>query len=195
MLDNQSQNCQLFIDRPNQELVRVNGEAIISKSSLRNRDDDKIDIALILLGNETSMNLANTPFLTKGNFDLNYNEGYNKGFISIGFPVSKNKGNIISLQKEAIPYGFWALETDKQNYDQLSFSPSDNIVLDFDGKKVFSEDGEERNAFGLKGLSGAPVWGITASGKCKVVSLLIRHPNKKQVVTSKLGDILMNIFR
>ena len=113
----------------------------------------------------------------------------------MGFPVSKNKDNIIKSNKEAVPYGFWALEAHQQKYSELGVVDSENILLDFNSKKVFSDSGEMMTAVKLSGLSGAPVWGITENGNCKVVSLLTEHCQSKTVVTSKLGGILSKIFR
>lgn len=195
VLDHQNDKYQLFVDRPDEGLVRINGEAIVSRSNQKGRIDDKLDTAIISLGSDATTKLLRTPCLTLENFDLNYDVIYNKGYIVVGFPLSKNKGNIITANKEAIPYGFHAVESQQNKYIEYGTDKLSNILLDFDSKKVFSEKGEQRHAVGLRGLSGAPVWGITESGECKVVSLLIEHHHCKTVVTSKLGGILSKIFR
>lgn len=195
VLDNQNDKYQLFIDRPDEGLVRIDGTALVSNSIEPRRKDDKLDTAIISLSNDASIKLSNTPALNLGSFDLSYESDYKDGFIVIGFPISKNKRNIIKTNQEATPYGFVAIEAHQQKYSELEVDNWEHIVLDFDSKRVWSERGEMRQAIGLCGLSGAPVWGITEDKKCKVVSLLTEHHQKKKaVVTSKLGGILTKIF-
>jgi len=160
-------NYQLFIDRPDEGLVRIDGEAIVSRSNQKGRTDDKLDTAIISLGYDATTKLSRTPRLTLENLDLNYDIIYNKGFIVVGFPISKNKGNIITANKEAIPYGFHAPEAQEDKYVEYKIDKLDNLLLDFDSKHAYSENGEQRHAVGLRGLSGAPVWGITESGECQ----------------------------
>lgn len=195
VLDYQNDKYQLFVDSPDEGLVRIEGEAIVSRSNEKRRLDDKLDTAIISLTSNAAIKFSGTHCLTLDNFDINYNIIYNKGYIVVGFPVSKNKGNIITANKEAMPYGFHALEAQQDKYIGFGIDKFDNILLDFDSKNVFSENGEQRHAVGLRGLSGAPVWGITESGECKVVSLLIGHHQCKTVVTSKVGGIISKIFR
>lgn len=70
VMDKQSKKFQLFIDRPNSGLVRIYGDAIVSNSTKDNRSDDQIDISIVKLDDEISLNLSETQYLTIDNFDL-----------------------------------------------------------------------------------------------------------------------------
>ena len=190
VMDKQTNDFQLFVDRPDEGLVRIYGNGIVSTSMKSDRSDDQIDISVVKLDNETSCKLSKTRHLTLESFDIDCNLTYKNGFICIGFPVSKNKGNVIRSNKEAVPYCIIVNESQETEYNALGLDKSNNILLDFNTKQAFSENMQHMTAGSLRGLSGAPVWGITETGKCSVVSLLIEHRNGKTVVTSKLGGIL-----
>lgn len=188
---------QLFIDSTNEGFARIYGDAIVSNSTTKRHSDDKVDTAIVCLEQDTANKLSKTPMLCLENFDVNYNQKYDKGFVVIGYPVSQNKRNIIATNFEAKLYGFHAVESPQEKYSKLNVDRSQHIVLDFDREKVFSQDNETRRAYGLVGISGSPVWGINANGKCKVVSLFVEHHEEdiNAALTTKVGGILTKIFR
>ena len=49
VMDCQSNSYQLFIDRPDEGFVRINGEGIVSRSNDQRRKDDRLDIAIVSL--------------------------------------------------------------------------------------------------------------------------------------------------
>ncbi len=196
VLDNHSETNQLFIDNLEGKLVRILGDSIVSNSSEHRRSDDQKDFAIIALNAVASGKLKKTMKLKLDQFDLSYKHNYKYGYIAIGYPISRNKGNIIQTQSEAIPYMVSNLEANIDTYEKLGLTQAEHIVIDFESKDVYSEKNEKRHAWSLRGLSGCPVWGVLPTGKCKVVSILTAHHQKNinAIVTTKIGTNLKKWF-
>lgn len=192
--DHLADKYPLFIDRPNEGLVRVYGNIIATKSNIKNRADDKIDIAVIRLNPEISEKLSNTPMLEPHQLDINNECDYCNGFVVVGFPVSKNKQNVKDNNILAMPYGVCSNEASDVIYSLLGVTKSKHIAIHLNKNEVFSEDKNKRNAIGLIGLSGAPVWGVTKEGKGKVASVLTEHHQKniKAILTTKINVLYRN---
>lgn len=187
--DHLTDEYPLFVDRPDEGLVRIYGNINATKSNIKNRANDKIDIAVIRLNTEISKKLSNTPMLKPHQLDISNECDYSNGFVVVGFPVSKNKRNVKGSNILAMPYGICSNEAPDEKYSLLGVTKSEHIAIHLNKKEVFSEEKNKRNAISLIGLSGAPVWGITKEGKGKVVSVLTEHHQKniKAILTTKIN--------
>ena len=179
-----------------EKLVPVSGTAITSpKSHARRRSDDQVDLAVVALPSEYLAHFPIGSYLTESNLETDRPVARQKGFLFLGYPESKNRKVARALSSEIAPflYGATCHEAQESMYAKLKLSPSDSLLLTFDPKRMRSRAGDKRPpAPSLRGLSGTPIWGVTADGVGVVVSVLIEHhkAEKKCVISTRVSRFL-----
>lgn len=171
----------LFIATPT-GCVRVEGAACSSPIAKgAQRKDDKIDLAVVILGADSCLKLREISFVSCDMLDTNNVHDRTLGYFAMGFPVKKSNKLINQANKVLEPeiYGFHVEEADDRTYKKLGVSQASHLVLNFDKKKMFSETGVRRTAPDLNGLSGTPIWGLVRKSatevKAMIVAILTEH--------------------
>ncbi len=133
------------------QLLRTKGE--------NNRGKDLIDIGVLYL---TDGFEPPYPEVDKFPMDLsylrpNYRPRTKKNYITIGFPVSKNK--IKNQPREAIakPYAYENEPIEEQAYSAHGLDPNIHIALKFDEREGYASDGSKQNFPHPRGMSGSPI--------------------------------------
>lgn len=192
LFDHYNESTPICINSANGKLVLIDGISQSSKSEDGIRANDQVDISIILLEEKCAEKLAGTSFLDIKQFDLSANSKYPFGYWALGYPLTKNKGNILHENFEARTYIINVQEASDDSYSQMELNKEDNLLLHFDERRVYSETNEKRNAYSIRGLSGCPVWGLGVDGKFKLVSILIEHHQKvhQTIVTTRIKKIV-----
>ena len=173
-------------------LVPISGTASNSRTIFPiRRSDDQIDLAVVELPDAHNDLLAKTSCLKISNLDVHALAVSEIGFLFMGYPISKNRQTVDKLTREIEPFLYVARcwEADSVAYQKLNLTKSQNLVLNFNNKRVYSREGEIRAAPALNGLSGAPIWGGTSSGAAVVVAILTAYHQgaRKCIVSTRIS--------
>jgi len=190
VLKHHSDTTPLFVGNEEGNPILIDGLALNSQPTSDNKDD--IDVSIINLSKRSSIKLRNTPAIQNKHLYVANEKNHQMGFLAIGFPLKKNNRNIRSPQFMPQQYCIHVSEASEQKYKTLKLNKDQHLALNHDERRVFSEEGQKRNAYNIRGFSGCPVWAISESQNCTVVSVLTEHHQKyyQSIVTSKIGEII-----
>ncbi|MFZ5766276.1 MAG: hypothetical protein ACOY4H_11880 [Thermodesulfobacteriota bacterium] len=182
VLDHHDENDSPLFIATTTGCVRVEGDAFISPIAMgAQRKDDKIDLAVVILGADSCTKLREISFVSYDMLDINNVHDRTLGYFAMGFPVKKSNKLIDQANKVLEPeiYGFHVEEAEDRIYEKLGVSQASHLVLNFNKKKMFSETGGQRTAPDLNGLSGTPIWGLVRKSatevKAMIVAILTEH--------------------
>lgn len=176
--------------------VRVEGDAFSSVvANGAQRKDDKIDMAVVILGADSCGRLQDISYVYHEMLDITNMSDPTLGYFAMGFPVKKSNKLIDKVNQVLEPelYGFHAEEAKEEIYQKLGLCQESHLVLNFDKKKMFAETGVQRTAPDLNGLSGTPIWGMVKKSateeKAMIVAILTEHHQGafKAVVGSRIN--------
>lgn len=182
VINNQNTYCQLYLDCEDEIVQKI-------PFNVTQIDHEK-DCAVIVLPDNYYDKLKNIPILEYEKIDLGNNCSY-KGYVAIGYPISKNKGNLKQRTKGTTLYSIFGVECGAETYNNIKKNRLQYLSFAFESKGVLSSVGKLRMPWGVRGMSGCPVFGITDSGLHKVVSILIEyHPDPNNaVVSTRLSEV------
>lgn len=171
----------LFIDGEN-HLVQLSGELLATPMpSSGRRCDDKLDIAVIRLENNTVTQLEDVKTIGINSLETNSSHNQNNGYVAIGYPISKQQKSMCHDKKEISPflYGIFGHEAPMDAYDRVGVDRKSHLVISLKTKRVYGSLGEVRTAPALNGMSGTGIWGIDNNGNAKLVAILIEYHKPK----------------
>jgi hypothetical protein len=122
-----------------------------------NRKQDRIDIGIVRLSEETVRDMQEDEFLT---LDDTYNletvttTGH---YVFRGYPISKHKRAIKGGQAEATPYTFVVVPAPLADYQNAYLNPSISLLLRFDKQNLWLPSGRVVGP-DPTGISGGGVW-------------------------------------
>ncbi|KAB1070541.1 hypothetical protein F6U93_01810 [Tamlana haliotis] len=162
--------------------VQLGGEWTINKlSPNEKREEDKIDIAILKLDNESIEYVKKQySFLNHSELGINHEVKELPYYTAIGFPCSKNKFNKFKNKLDSKPFIFNTMPAKPEIYSELNCKPFLNLIVHYDKKNVIDY---EKN---LK-ITGPDPFGISGGGLWHVPVQLVEKGNK---VNKKLVAIL-----
>jgi hypothetical protein len=154
VLDNRSRTI-LYIGSGN-EFVQLRG-SYWKPPDTGNRNQDRIDIGLVHLSEETVQNMQEDEFLTLDdtyNLDSATTTGH---YVFTGYPQSRHKSAIKGSEVEATPYSFVVLPASLADYQNAGLDPNISLLLRFDKQNLWNSSGQVVGP-DPTGISGGGVW-------------------------------------
>lgn len=160
----------------NKELLSLGGEITINNSG--NRDNDKLDIAIIKLNEGTINNLGSTyHFIKKDELGINHTLVDELRYSSVGFPVTRTNYNPTSKEFKSESFLFLTIPANQSIYHELGCRLNINTLVRYSKKKVI-------NLYNGKRVTSPDPFGISGSGLWYIPSIsekLNEEPPKKLV--------------
>jgi hypothetical protein len=196
----------IFVGYGNNNVVKLGGELIMnSLPDGLERDDDKIDIAIFRLNEETVGYVSKQyEFITYSDIQVNHEIKELPLYSAIGFPASKNKFNKFKNELKSRPFIYTTMPAKIEVYKELGCEPFTNIIVHYDKDNVVDYKTKEHSvgpdAFGI---SGGGLWYIPSQLvnpgdkiEKKLVGILTEWPvrNRRYWIATRI-DIFTEIIR
>lgn len=187
------------------DLIQIEAESLITKSSTGNREDDKLDFSILPLSEDIVKKLGAVIFLDESS--LLYDAPINNGrlYLALGFPNSKNKK--INNMENKVPHNPFVysstLTTDKKIFSEVGADENHHYLLDFCSKYSRDENNNKVNSIAPKGASGGGLFFIEGLNspesyrpnvQCtgKLVGILIENHKKQKVIMATKISVVIN---
>lgn len=159
-----------------------------------NRDDDPIDIGVMLLRGVAlppypDVKKLAVPWESLAPRDVD-REG--KQYVFVGFPSSQSKANSTTRMLTSTGHGYMTTSIPKDDYPKVRIAPKTvqrismdtHIAMPLDTKRTATVRGELRAFPKPHGMSGAPLWrlGTEDEGGPRIVGVLTRLDDRRHVV-------------
>ena len=137
----------------NPRLVDIEGEQF-SSCFKKTRDDDKIDLSVIVLTDDCVQALGNVHWLTPQDFEP-YDRCHLPIYITLGYPNSLNKPSQQAARgRGRVPSTYIGFTDDDADYSKQGFPKNSHIALGFDRKSIYDRAGKRTNPIAPQGKSG-----------------------------------------
>lgn len=161
VIDQQENDIYIGVDK--HEFLKLGGELIVN--SVRNsslREDDKCDIAIFKLTEETVEKLKNRyKFIPKHELGINQHDVYLPEYLAIGFPATKSKYNSYKDEIKSHPFIYTTLAASQEVYEELRCLRYVNIIVHYEKEKVVDYNtGQTLTGPDPFGMSGCGLWHI-----------------------------------
>jgi hypothetical protein len=178
-----------------EDLVQITAKAIMSKSDNNNRNDDKLDFAILPLSDCILSKLEDVVFLNESDMLCSDSQKDGNLYLALGFPNSKNK-KIDNINKKVTQNPFVyssTLKTQLELFNEIGAKPDFHYLLDFCGKHSKDENNNVVNSISPVGASGGALFFIEGmnnpenyrqSSDCsgKLVGILIENHKKQKII-------------
>lgn len=185
------------------DLVQLEAEALITNPGSGNRDNDKLDFAILPLSEELTKQLGNVVFINESSMSNDASENKGKLYLALGFPNSKNK-KIDNKENKVTQNPFIYSSTLNLNQDifsKVGATTSQHYLLDFCSKHSKDENNNTVNSIAPIGASGGALFFIEGvnnpdnyrpDAECvgKLTGILIEnHKQQKIIMATKISVI------
>jgi hypothetical protein len=185
------------------DLVQLEAEALITNPDTGNRDDDKLDFAILSLSDEITAKLGNVVFINESGMLDVAPENKGKLYLALGFPNSKNKkANNKESKVTENPFVYSStLNFDEDVFNEVGATTSQHYLLDFCSKHSKDENNNKVNSIAPKGASGGALFFIEGmnnpdnyrpDAECigKLTGILIEnHKPQKVIMATKISVV------
>ena len=193
----------LYVSGAN-DLIQIEAEALITNPSNGNRDDDKLDFAILLLPTEIIEKLGDVIFLNESLILNSPPTTKGKMYLALGFPNSKNK-KVNNPEKKVTQNPFVyssTLNLDAKIFNEVGATENQHYLLDFCSKHSKDENNNIVNSIAPKGASGGGLFFMEdmnnpesyrpdTSCTGKLVGILIEnHKNQKVIMATKISVVI-----
>jgi hypothetical protein len=199
----QNEITTLYVSGEN-NLIQIEAEALITKSSTGNRDDDKLDFSILPLSSCIVEKLGEVIFLNESSFLSTVSTDKGRLYLALGFPNSKNKKVNNSENKVSQnPFVYSStLNSDRKAFNEVGANESQHYLLDFCSKHSKDENNKKVNSIAPKGASGGGLFFIEGmvnpksyrpNSECsgKLAGILIEnHKKQKVIIATKLSVVI-----
>lgn len=180
-------------------LVAISGEEVCSYTGdpIRRRDDRR-DVSIVKLDNETQRRLGQVYIADYEKLDLLGEHDVRLGYFCVGVPAKKGQQRIDTSSRVITPepYGLFASESSAEIYGKLNADKAAHLAIAFNVKKSYAQDNVRRAAPALHGLSGAPIWGFRRKSDAElqavIVAILTEYHQKD--IKAILGTRVREVF-
>jgi hypothetical protein len=121
------------------------------------REQDRIDLGIVRLSEETVRGLKEDEFLTLADLAILETATTTGHYVFAGYPSSKHKRSIKNEEAEAALYSFISDPAPLEDYQRAGLDPSTSLLLRFDKQKLWCPSGRVIGP-DLFGVSGGGVW-------------------------------------
>ncbi|MHA2061781.1 MAG: hypothetical protein ACW963_05780 [Candidatus Sifarchaeia archaeon] len=177
----------------------IEGEIQATSKPGNNRDEDKIDIAILKVDDSLIPKFMSTYCpVTIDEIDVNDIPHSKKYYAFIGHPTNKTKPKFGTTIMKREMFSYMGTIVTQKAYQQLDLSIYSHIVIGFDPKKCIAEDGIRYTFPKPKGMSGGGVWLMedlnshsSRSYVNKLVGIGIEdHKNPEVMVGTRIGAVI-----
>jgi hypothetical protein len=186
-------------------VYKLGGEWITNKPK-SDRDNDKLDAAIIKLDNNTIDLIGNHyHFINMDNIETNHEPRILNEYISLGFPSSMSKYN--PYKKEGFkskPFPYITKCAEDVVYKKLGYDKNVNIIVNYEKRDIINFfSGEHKTGPDLYGCSGSGLWYIprnealnTNNIPQKLVAIMTEWPtdNRKFLIGTRI-DMFIQMIR
>lgn len=191
------------------DLVQLEAEALITNPCTGNRDDDKLDFAILPLSEELTKQLGSVVFINELSMLNGAPENEGQLYLALGFPNSKNKK--VDNKKNKItqnPFVYSStLNLNQDVFKEVGATKDQHYLLDFCSKHSKDENNNEVNSIAPKGASGGALFFIEGmsnpdnyrpDAECvgKLTGILVENNKQQKVIMatkiSVVKDALTN---
>lgn len=195
---------EIYVGINKSTLLKLGGEYTINKAPGL-RDDDKLDIAILKLSEETVEKLGNQyQFLDGNELGINHEIKELPMYQSVGFPASKSKFNKFKNAIVSVPFIYTTMPASQNIYEELACPIFSNLIVHYDKEKVLDyKTGDYQTGPDPFGISGSGLWFIPSQLRekgekieKKLVAIMTEWPkeNRKFWIGTRI-DIFTEIVR
>jgi len=187
------------------DLIQIEAEALITKPSTGNRDDDKLDFAILPLSTDIIEKIGTVAFIKESSILNTTPKSKGKLYLALGFPNSKNK-KVNNPDKKVTQNPFVyssTLNSDSKIFSKVGATESQHYLLDFCSKHSKDKNNNVVNSIAPKGASGGALFFIEGMNdpesyrpntECtgKLVGILIENHKKQKVILATKISVVTN---
>ncbi|MDW9381939.1 hypothetical protein [Chryseobacterium sp. JV558] len=185
--------------------VKLGGEWTFNNlDKNQKRKDDKIDIAILKLDDESVDYIKRQySFINQNQLGINHEIKNLPYYTAIGFPASKNRFNKYKGELKSSPFIYNTVPADEKKYKDLNCKEYENLILTYEKKRVIDNQ-TKRKITGPDpyGISGGGVWFVptqlvneTDIVDKKLVSILTEWSSEKNIWISTRIDLFTEVIR
>lgn len=159
------------------------------------RSDDKIDIGIVRLSEQTIGDMKKSEFLTFADLDISDTATTGGCYLFAGYPGSKNKPSL-GKEAQAVLCSFLANPAPLKDYEGACLDPSLSLLLRFNKRNLWSPLGRVTGP-DLFGVSGGGVWSLCDQSAVKRPKPLLNsiaiewwQEQRKCVLATKIHVVL-----
>lgn len=200
----ENRETEIHVGIGRHELLRLGGEYTINSVS-GDRENDRIDIAILKLNQETIEKLgSNYIFLKQTELVINHEFQLFPMYTSVGFPASRSKYNSYKKELKSRPFIYTTIPAESAIYEKLNCKTFSNVIVHYNKQKVQDySTGTLITGPDPFGISGSGLWftPIQVKGKGeyidkKLVAIMTEWPieNKKCWIGTRI-DVITEVIR
>ena len=197
-------NDNIFLGIEEYTVYRPGG-VIVTNSPEKSRDEDRLDICILELNEESNKKLNKIyEFLDINEVGINHVLKPYPMYELVGFPASKSKFSKYKKKLNSVAYQYVTQPADSETYKQLKCNPAFNIIVKYDRKKVYNyatdsfQTGPE-----LYGISGCGLWFTPPENvmpnhkpRKELVGIITEWPkNHRKFLIATRIDVISEILR
>ncbi len=195
---------EIYVGIGEHDIICLGGESTVNQAPGL-RDDDRIDLSILKLNNETIVKLGDQyQFLNQNELGINHDFKLMPLYQSVGFPASKSKYNRHKDELKSTPFLYTTMPAEQKIYNELGCKQYSNFIVQYDKKKVMNyKTNQLMTGPDPYGISGSGLWFIPpqliANGEKidkKLVGIMTEWPrdNRKYWIGTRI-DIFTEIIR
>ena len=178
-------------------MLKPGGERISNYPKL-NRENDNVDIGLLILDPESIRELKTTySFLEEEQVMINHNFVENQKYLLYGFPSTWSEKSFTRKSFHIRPFYNFTFPVNKNEYTKFNRKHYLNVIVEYDRKKAINVRSKTLS-FGpdLFGMSGCGLWKINNLSKVDLVAIMTDWPkeNRNRIVGIRI-DIVTEFLR
>lgn len=194
----------IYVGIGKNEVLKLGGD-LTRNQAPGHRDDDKIDIAIMRLSDESINKLWNQyDFIKQNELGINHEFKNLPMYQSVGFHATKSKFNKYKNELKSSPFLFTTMPAEPELYEELNCEPYSNIIVHYDKKKVKDyKTNQTTTGPDPFGISGSGLWHTPSQVKAKgekidklLVAIMTEWPteNRKYWIGTRI-DLFTEIVR
>lgn len=195
---------EIYVGIDTHELLMLGGD-LTKNIAPGHRDDDKIDISILKLNQETIDKLGGKyQFINQNELGINHEQKLLPMYTSVGFPASKSKYNSYKDEIKSKPFIYTTMPAEQAIYDELKCENFSNIIVHYDKEKVKDySTGQTLTGPDPFGISGSGLWFVPPQVKAKgehidkkLVAIMTEWPkeNRKYWIGTRI-DVITEVIR
>ena len=189
---------QLSIPIENGEFMFKPGGEIITNYPELNRENDNLDIGLLILDTESIKELKTTySFLQEEEVQINHNFIENQKYIIYGFPSTWSKKSFSKKAFHIRPFYNFTFPVNKSEYKRFNRENYLNVIVEYDRKNALNVKSKTLS-YGpdLFGMSGCGLWEINNLSKINLVAIMTDWPqeNRNRIIGVRI-DLVTEFLR
>jgi hypothetical protein len=194
----------IYVGVDTHRLLKLGGD-LTKNIAPGHRDDDKIDISILKLNQETIDKLGDKyEFISQSELGINHEFKRLPFYTSVGFPASKSKYNSHKDEIISKPFIYTTMPAESPIYAALKCESFSNVIVHYDKEKVKDyTTGQFQTGPDPFGISGSGLWFTTPQAKGegehidkKLVAIMTEWPleNRLYWIGTRI-DVITEIIR